>query len=386
MNQNRTSGHNVVGRNNRRSQGNNKRVIIGIACAAIVAIVLIIFLNMPKSHLITGTTGNVRSVVNGNTIELNNGLKVILLGVGKTAASQDFLGQLIGKTVQLTADSKDPNQTYKDPMNETVRAYVRVIAPAVNFNCVNGYILRRVSGAQLDRTFCADSLTAYSYNESQDKNKDPHEASTTRGELLDDIALSKLMTPATFFIAVADNQGKGIIGTGFFINKYGLALTSYHVLAGASDFVAFLSDEEGNVTTDRNRKFGRILYSDKNLDFAIFTVALDNGETVPFLPLAKSRPQRGEHVGTVGNPEGLVMTFSGNGQVSALREGYIQLMINATHGNSGGAICNYFGEVVGILSKMSDGGGGTNSKFATDIIEVRKVLANLKDVKEYGGK
>lgn len=389
MNNNRAGGRNAAGRGHRRDN-NNKKVIIGIACAAIAAIAIIIYFTLPKAHSITGTTGDVRSVVDGNTIELTNGLKVKLLGVGNTDASKDFLNQLVGKTVQLTADSKDRIQSYKNPMEETVRAYVRVTAPSVSFSAVNGYILRNVSGAQFENAFCSDSLSAFSSTKKAEEQGGAVSETSSHGVLLSEVELSKKMTPASFLIMVSHADGTKSYGTGFFIYKNGLSLTAAHILDSddISNVTIFLSDEEGNVTIDKNRNFGRIIAgsSRNDYDFAIFTVQLDNGENVPYLPLAKKCPERGEKVATVGNPEGLTATFTPDGSVAAIREGKIQLNLRGTHGSSGGPICNYYGEVVGIMSEMSNGEGGDNAKFATDITIVRKKLDTLSDIKNYGGK
>lgn len=383
---NRTGGR--AGRHG-RNYGPNKNIIIGAVALIIVAVAIVVYLMLPQKHPITGAEDTVRRVINGNTIELSSGLKVQLLGVSPTQGSMTFLGELKDKRVRLLADSKDPNPYYKNPSKDIVKAYVTVVSPKVNYTAVNRYILSNVKDAEFLRDYCSDSLVAF--NEivapnHDDGNGDDVNVDRNR-KLLSEIELGKRMTPASFLIQVADNEGSGAIGTGFFINEFGLALTNYHVLEGASSFRALLSDEDGNITTDRNRKFGRILYADEDHDFVIFTVTLDNGEKVPYLPLTKQRPERGEKVGLVGNPKGLTATFSANGHVSAIREeaGLIQVDVSATHGDSGGPVCNFYGEVIGVLRGGIDN-SGADLNFAVDIMTIREVLNSLKDVKTYGGK
>ena len=96
-------------------------------------------------------------------------------------------------------------------------------------------------------------------------------------------------------------------------------------------------------------------------------------------------------MGIVGNPQGLLATFT-TGAVTNYHEelGKIQVDASMTQGNSGGPICNFQGEVVGIAQSVLGNGDGTNAtgniNFGTDIMIVRKALNELKDVKTYGGK
>lgn len=366
------------GRKGRKSGGDDtsKKLVIALA-AVLAAVVLWLFFNHKSDSSVTGTTGEVSKVIDGNTIQLKSGLKVELLGVKKTESSRSFLEENVkGKTVRLTSDSHESKVTYKDPMTETVRAYVHV-EENVSYAALNGHMLR-LGVASLNREFCSDSLSVWDglgRNTETGSGSDP-----ASGTLLSDIELGKKITPATFLI----KTDKGL-GTGFFINENGLALTNFHMFEGASQFMVYLSDEEGNITSDRNRPLSRPLYADNKLDYAIFVVQLDPGEKVPYLCLADKRPERGTDVGIVGNPMGATATYS-KGQISALRveEGLIQTDANVTHGSSGGPICDHYGRVLGIVRGGMDGSGNLN--FGVDIIPVREKLDELKDVKTYGGK
>lgn len=363
-------------RRNGGSEDTVKKLVMALAAVLAAVVIWAIYKMIKPDTPITNITGEVASVVDGNTIKLKSGLTVELLGVNKTGASKSFLeSNVLGKTVTLTADSHETKTTYRDPMQETVRAYVRVSGD-VPYTTLNRYILSKKLST-LNDSFCQDSLEIYrklvidSISPSSCKNC---------GTLLDDIQLGKKMTPATFAIKTDKS-----IGTGFFINENGLALTNYHVLADANELRIYLSDEEGNITPDRNRAFMRILDYNKKLDYAIFMVQLDNNEKVPYLCLAQKRPERGTDVGIVGNPKGQTATFS-KGQISALRTdiGLIQTDASMTYGNSGGPICDHYAHVVGIADGIIPGEGNLN--FGVDIIPVREALDKLKDVEYYGGK
>lgn len=133
-----------------------------------------------------------------------------------------------------------------------------------------------------------------------------------------------------------------------------------------------------------------VQYSSK-YDWCIFVVSLDPGEKSHYLKLARLRPERGVDVGVVGNPKGLLATYT-TGQVTNIHEeaGKIQIDASMTQGNSGGPICNFNGEVVGIAQSVAGNPDGSNAtgnlNFGTDIMIVRNALDQLKDVKTYGGK
>jgi len=380
-----------------RRHGNSSNNVWKLAIAAVVIVLLaVLFINRSSSTNVNGYEGKVRAVKNGNTIVLDDGLTVELLGVFDTSESRKFLEEnVIGHRVRLIADSKDLNATFKDPSKDKVKAYVQMIE-ASTYSNVNGSILR-LGKSSFNNAYCQDSMSVFQKYD-KGKNEDEEKSYALSGpsrSLLSSEELGKKITPATFLILTNGVNGAGL-GTGFFINDAGLALTNYHVLANALDadnLVVFLSDEEGNISQDRNRPFGRILHADQKRDFVIFTVRMDNKETVPYLPLAKERPQRGTKVGIVGNPQGLIATYT-TGQISAIREedGKIQTDASMTFGNSGGPICNFYGEVVGIAQSVFGDSDGkqvaANLNFGVDILLVREALDELKDpiAKNYAGK
>jgi len=382
-------------RSKKRKKNDGGKNVIFIAVGVVAVALVAVFMLMPgKKHYINDEVGEVRSVVNGNTIELKNGLKVQLLGVESSTRSQEFLSKnLVGQQVRLTADGSNQKPYYTNAEKETVSAYVHTVG-ASSFSNVNGYMIHEKQAGFLN-AYCNDSAKIFAeYAKGENPNPTP---GPTPGpnpyKLLSEIELGKKMTEATFLIVGNTSEGQSI-GTGFFINKNGLALTNYHVLAHRANYTIFVSDEEGHITQDRDRSIARLITANKSLDYAIFMVSLDNGEEVPYLDLAKERPERGTRVGVVGNPatdSGVFLATFTTGQISALREnsGEIQFNASITNGNSGGPVCDYYGRVVGIAKSVAVKNGQQNAanlNFGVDIQLVRKELDELKDVKTYGGK
>lgn len=382
-------------RSKKRKKNDGGKTVIFIAVGVVAVALVAVFMLMPgKKHYINDEVGEVRSVVNGNTIELKNGLKVQLLGVESSTRSQEFLSKnLVGQQVRLTADGSNQKPYYTNAEKETVSAYVHTVG-ASSFSNVNGYMIHEKQAGFLN-AYCNDSAKIFAeYAKGDSPTTTPSTApGSNHYSLLSEIELGKKMTEATFLIVGNMSEGQSI-GTGFFINKNGLALTNYHVLAHRANYTIFVSDEEGHITQDRDRSIARLITANKSLDYAIFMVSLDNGEEVPYLDLAKERPERGTRVGVVGNPatdSGVFLATFTTGQISALREnsGEIQFNASITNGNSGGPVCDYYGRVVGIAKSVAVKNGQQNAanlNFGVDIQLVRKELDELKDVKTYGGK
>ena len=86
-----------------------------LACTVIMTIVSLTGCNMfKKERKITGTKGEVVSVINGNTLKMQNGLTVELLGVKPSDLGKKYMEEHIkGKNITLIADKQDSRQTYK---------------------------------------------------------------------------------------------------------------------------------------------------------------------------------------------------------------------------------------------------------------------------------
>lgn len=176
-------------------------------------------------------------------------------------------------------------------------------------------------------------------------------------------------------------QPKVGIGSGVIISKDGYIVTNNHVIDKA---------DEISVTLNDNREFkGRLIGTDPDTDLALVKI---EGEDFPTLPVGDSDALKvGEWVLAVGNPFNLTSTVTA-GIVSAKArtlgvynggiESFIQTDAAINEGNSGGALVNAKGELVGINSVLtSPTGAYTGYGFAIPTSIMVKVIS---DIKQYG--
>lgn len=172
-------------------------------------------------------------------------------------------------------------------------------------------------------------------------------------------------------------------GSGVILTKDGYIVTNNHVIEKA---------DEIQVTLNDNRVFTATLVgADPNTDLALIKI---EGDDFPVIPMGDSDDLRlGEWVLAVGNPFNLTSSVTA-GVVSAKSrkigiydgdesiESFIQTDAAINMGNSGGALVNTNGELVGINAALeSPTGTYAGYGFAIPTTIVKKVVADLK---EYG--
>ena len=172
------------------------------------------------------------------------------------------------------------------------------------------------------------------------------------------------------------------LGSGVIIDAdAGHIVTNFHVIDGADEIAVTLHDGQQLEAT--------IVGSDPEADVAILKVDYDNLVSVPFADSSKLRV--GDFTVAIGNPFGLGQTVT-SGIISALGrtglgiEGYedfIQTDASINLGNSGGALVNLRGELIGINTAIlaSGGTGNVGIGFAIPINMVRELTDQLI---EYG--
>lgn len=170
-------------------------------------------------------------------------------------------------------------------------------------------------------------------------------------------------------------------GSGVIITHDGYIVTNNHVIDNASTVEVTLNDK---------RTFeAKVIGTDPSTDIALIKV---EAEGLPTIPLGNSDNLRvGEWVLAVGNPFNLTSTVTA-GIVSAKArninilnsemkiESFIQTDAAVNPGNSGGALVNTRGELVGINTAIaSQTGSYTGYSFAVPTSIVSKVVADLKE-------
>jgi Do/DeqQ family serine protease len=172
-------------------------------------------------------------------------------------------------------------------------------------------------------------------------------------------------------------------GSGVILSSDGYIVTNNHVIDGSQAIEVVLNDKR---TFD-----AKIVGTDPTTDLAVLKI---ESASLPFLEFGNSDNLRlGEWVLAVGNPYNLTSTVTA-GIVSAkarniniLRaelalESFIQTDAAVNPGNSGGALVNTSGELVGVNAAIASRTGAfTGYSFAIPVSIVQKVT---KDIIEYG--
>lgn len=155
-------------------------------------------------------------------------------------------------------------------------------------------------------------------------------------------------------------------GSGFFISPDGLAVSNYHVFKGTHKGRAQIKTSDGKYIDVSD-----VVAYNNDDDIFIFRVQA-SGKTFNYIPISNKGVRVGEKAYAIGSPKGLENTFS-SGEISQLREGYIQISVPIDHGSSGGVLLNAYGEAIGISTAGRDD-SGANLNFAIDIRILKKYI------------
>ena len=177
-------------------------------------------------------------------------------------------------------------------------------------------------------------------------------------------------------------------GSGILISNDGYIVTNNHVIDGAQDIEVVLNNKK-TFTAE-------IIGNDPNTDLALLKIESND---LPYIEYGNSNDLKiGEWVLAVGNPFNLTSTVtagivSAKGRdinilkndpytgISAI-ESFIQTDAAVNPGNSGGALVNTNGELIGINTAIqSNTGSYTGYSFAIPVNIVKKVV---RDLKEFG--
>ena len=167
------------------------------------------------------------------------------------------------------------------------------------------------------------------------------------------------------------------LGSGVIVDASGTIVTNQHVIAGANSISAQLAD--GRIAE------ASIVGQDTDTDIAILKLKIGN---VPVMPLGRSDTLRvGDIVLAIGNPYGLsqtvtqgIVSATGRDQLGlATFESFIQTDAAINLGNSGGALIDAHGDLVGINTAMLNrtSGGPEGIGFAIPVNLVRGVMEQI---------
>ncbi|WP_165463225.1 outer membrane-stress sensor serine endopeptidase DegS [Atlantibacter sp.] len=181
------------------------------------------------------------------------------------------------------------------------------------------------------------------------------------------------------------------LGSGVIMDQRGYILTNKHVINDADQIIVALQD---------GRVFEALLVgSDGLTDLAVLKI---NAASLPTIPINdKRKPHIGDVVMAIGNPYNLGQTIT-QGIISATgriglnpsgRQSFLQTDASINHGNSGGALVNSLGELMGIntlsFDKSNDGetpegiGFAIPTQLATKIME--KLIRDGRVIRGYIG-
>ncbi|MCD7935651.1 MAG: Do family serine endopeptidase [Tannerellaceae bacterium] len=193
--------------------------------------------------------------------------------------------------------------------------------------------------------------------------------------------------PFEFFFGNRGNRQQQLqprvgFGSGVIISTDGYIITNNHVIDGA---------DEIEVTMNNNRKYSaKIIGTDPSTDIALLKIDETNLSVIPFGDSEKLKV--GEWVLAIGNPFNLNSTvtagivsatgrsvMTGRDDVSRVAS-FIQTDAAVNPGNSGGALINTRGELVGINTLIySETGNFAGYSFAVPISIAGKVVSDLRE-------
>ena len=171
-------------------------------------------------------------------------------------------------------------------------------------------------------------------------------------------ALAEMASPTT--VTVYTDNGTG---SGFFIDDDGTFVTCFHVIDGANEIRAGMSDG-GSYAVETIIDFSELY------DIAVLKAEVSN---TPYLDLSREAVVQGETVYALGSSNGLAGTFS-NGVISATSRkvgaiNCVQTNAAISSGNSGGPLLNAYGEVVGINAYRYISGQNLNLAIVVEMLD-----------------
>ena len=169
------------------------------------------------------------------------------------------------------------------------------------------------------------------------------------------------------------------LGSGVIVSIDGFILTNHHVVAGADEIIVLLYDGR--------EAQAQLVGSDPETDLAVLQITLD--KLSPIAIGNSSQTRVGDVVLAIGNPFGLGQSVS-QGIISARErtglglntfENFLQTDAAINQGNSGGALIDAYGNLLGINSATLNESSSVGIGFA---IPVKTAIDVLEDLVQHG--
>ena len=265
-----------------------------------------------------------------------------------------------------------------------------VALTVINFSIMGGmYALGRVSGSNSqvasNKSALVDSLQSDSGGSGSGESHAVATASSSTEMSTIDVAkkvgpavvgiTSTIQGQMSLFGGYATSQSEG---SGIILSADGYIVTNNHVIDGASTVTVTL-----NTGTEYS---AQIIGTDAETDLAV--IKIEPTETLTVATLGDSSAvEVGETAIAIGNPmgleflgsvtEGIVSAVNRNIEVDGRTMNVIQTDAAINSGNSGGALVNSSGEVIGINSVKVSYEGVEGMGFAIPISEAKPIISDL---------
>lgn len=172
---------------------------------------------------------------------------------------------------------------------------------------------------------------------------------------LDFEEISKFASKVVMINVLNENGECFKTGSGFFAGKNGIILTNFHVIQCGVNFAVRIENDDNVYMTDEIIKY------DYTRDLAI--IRIDYNTEPLNIYNGENNLVRGQKVAAIGSPLGLFNSVS-DGIISGFRniddKDFIQFTAPVSHGSSGGALFNMYGQVIGIITAGYDEGQNIN--------------------------
>lgn len=177
-----------------------------------------------------------------------------------------------------------------------------------------------------------------------------------------------------------DQQVQNSLGSGVIVREDGYVLTNEHVVAEAHEIIVLFANNQATTA--------EVIGSDPHTDLAVIKVA---ARGLPVIPkLVDERPRVGDIVLAIGNPfglghsvsQGIISAFSRSVITNSPYDDFIQTDAAISPGNSGGALIDHEGRLLGINTMIySQSGGSEGIGFA---IPADIALAVMEEIVQHG--